>query len=67
MLAEISSGNLDAADVFFLIATILFAIAALATFKPIHRHTAETVTTIPLATMLGYAAAGFLALGFLVL
>ena len=66
MLAEISSGNLDTADVFFLIATIVFVLAAIAVVVP-NRHRGETVVVIPWATVLGYIGLAFTALALLVL
>ncbi len=64
MIAEIASGNFDAADVFFLIATIAFAVAAVVLLMS---KRIATATDIPLATTLAYLGLGFLALGLLVL
>jgi hypothetical protein len=64
MLAEISSGNLDTADVFFLIATILFALAAVVLLMS---KRVATATDIPIATTLGYVGLAFTALALLVL
>jgi hypothetical protein len=59
MIAEIASGNFDAADIFFLIAIIAFAIAAVVPWV--------VSITRPVAASLLALGGGFLALGFLVL
>lgn len=59
MLAEISSGNTDTADVFFLIAVIVFVIAAIIPWI-------ESITR-PIALSLTGLALAFLSLGLLVL
>lgn len=59
MIAEISSGNTDAADVFFLIAVIVFVLATLVVWvESITKPVAISATALGLA---------FVALGFLVL
>jgi hypothetical protein len=59
MIADIASGNTGTADVFFLIAVILFAFGAIIPWI--------TAVTKPVAVSLVAFAAGFVALGFLVL
>lgn len=59
MLADISSGNVDTADVLYLVAFIVFLIAAVAAWRPVRE--------VPLATILGYVGLALLSLAFLVL
>jgi len=59
MIAEIASGNFDAADIFFLIAIILFAIAAVVPWV-------VSITKPVGVSALAFGLA-FIALGFLVL
>ena len=59
MFATISSGHPDAADLFLLIAVILFAIAAITTMVPLRDGRWSTAA--------GWAGGCFLALAFLVL
>lgn len=61
MIADIASGNVDTADVFFLIAVIVFALAAIVPWI-------DTITVAkPVAISLTALASAFLALGLLVL
>jgi hypothetical protein len=69
MLAEISSGNADTADVFFLIATIFGFLAALLYITAaIPRHLdARPLHVAVWAPVAGWIGFGFLALAWLVL
>ena len=67
MIADIVTGKTATADVLWLIAAIVFAVAALAVFFPYTRRTETTVTVVPLATVLGYLGLALVALGLLVL
>lgn len=64
MIADIASGNTSTADVFFLIAVIVFALAALVLLMS---KRVSSATDIPIASTLGYLGAAFVALGLLVL
>jgi hypothetical protein len=65
MLADIVTGKTATADVFFLVAAIVFGLATLATFM---RHvTVETRSSWPVADTLAYLGLTFLALAFLLL
>jgi small-conductance mechanosensitive channel len=60
ILSEIASGHIDGADVCFLIAVILFALATILAYRPVPERP-------PFAAILAYAGATALALGFLLL
>lgn len=60
LLSTIATGNVDAADVFFLIAVIVFVVAAILTWV-------AAPPAPKIATTLGYLAAGCLALALLLL
>ena len=70
MLADIASGNVDAADVFFLIAVILTAVAALlyaAGNRSVRGDSARVVTSAVWAPVAAWLGVAFAALGWLVL
>ena len=60
MIADIASGETDTADIFFLFAVILMALAGLA-------YGLRRTDTTPWAPVLGWLGGAFLALGLLVL
>jgi len=68
MLAEISSGNIDAADWFFLVAVVLAVLAAvLAVPRRVASDSTVRASTAVWSPVLGWLALGFAALALLVL